>query len=165
MKVIRRHMARAEDERCLWVVFHMDPLVPGASVYSGTHQPARRVSTFRFAAVRSRSFVSMNDGMGPRRMFVVAVLRLALAPFSIVRSLDHSSFLAESSCRCCRFRRIIAQDKTINIEKKSDQPSLLRSSLAPKVFLWPYTAPKLRHHLRIETCSTRCHVVHLQCDG
>ena len=118
MKVIRRHMARAEDESCLWVVFHMDPLVPGASVYSGTHQPARRISSLRFAAVRSRSFVSMNDGMGPRRMFVVAVLRLALAPFSIVRSLDHSSFLAESSCRCCRFRRIIAQDKTINIVKK-----------------------------------------------
>ena len=56
----------------------------------------------------------MADGMEPRRMFVVAVLRLALAPFSIVSSLDNSSFLAENSCRCGRFRRIIAQDKTIS---------------------------------------------------
>ena len=68
----------------------------------------------RFAAVRLSNVVSMTDGMGPRRKFVVAVLRLALATVSTVSSWDNSSFLAESSCRCSRCCRTIAEDETIS---------------------------------------------------
>ena len=94
--VIRRHTTGAKDESCLWVVFGIEPLVPDASVYSGTHQPARHVSSSSFLAVWSSNSVSRIDGLGRRRKFVVAVLRFALAPFSITSSLDNSSFLAGS---------------------------------------------------------------------
>ena len=113
MRVIRRHTTGAKDESCFWVVFGIEPLVLDASVYSGTHQPARHVSSSSFLAVWSSNSVSSIDGMGRRRKFVVAVLRLALAPFSITSSLDNSSFLAGSSCRCSHCRCIIAEDEDI----------------------------------------------------